>query len=873
MATVRTESNIVLENRRVAFTLSAEDASVLSVKTANGRELLREKTRFFALLDESFEPFVTTGLSFKDGVFTISTELGEVEIAVFVREDYFVFEVQTALPQGAYCLLFGNARYEYDLEDRSDYRGAGVAMTVSVDPVHFPDGLQKETAAKVYEHLEGAKGAKYGLTVMPENELRETLKAICSEIDAEKGIVLKTAGAWALDSAAVQGNYTMTWDCRPETIEKRLPEYAFLKIDHLDILHNDVSSFVQGDFTYVDYESHEDFKARVTDKLAKYGIGTALHTYAQYINPKSAKLLSDPENQKMLSTLEEFTLAEDVSAEADFLPTVESTAELSDYYGFFAQNVAYVLVGEEIIKYKNHPQGFASCQRGYSGTKAAAHKKGEKIYHLDGLFYFLVPKHDSPLFVKIAHDTAEAYNRGGYTMLYVDAIDGTYRHCKREERPYYIAKFIHELVKNCKIEPIVELSDMPASVWAVRSRMGAWDIPFRNLKKFSYRHHLINAEDTRHFYNCMLGWMNFFPTTEKYPGNQHTKYFHFDAIDYMGALALLYNYSTAYSEMILHHAGTKRNVSRYQLYDRLRRQKYFSEETLAHARKSPYELALVEKGEESYALAEKSYEIKRLYGIEEAGRETATFANPFKAQTPFIRLEACMSTLGQEPVTLLPLDEGKEVALQVGERKLGGEINLINNLAMKVRVKGNGKKGTVALILRGGSQSEFGYGLYLIDTDFEGWRDFVLLEADNGDRADELPFEKGLHNYKIFRSGLNMDRINSVELAVAGDVSGVLMSDVTACRQVYNAIKNPSIRVGDETVTFECELMSSDFIEWDGKEAAVLDRYANRKPIYFTGGLSVPKGEFTASVGMTASLNACPVNVYLTFGTTGEEIQ
>ncbi len=103
MATVRTESNIVLENRRVAFTLSAEDASVLSVKTANGRELLREKTRFFALLDESFEPFVTTGLSFKNGVFTLSTELGEVKIAVFVREDYFVFEVQTALPQGAYC--------------------------------------------------------------------------------------------------------------------------------------------------------------------------------------------------------------------------------------------------------------------------------------------------------------------------------------------------------------------------------------------------------------------------------------------------------------------------------------------------------------------------------------------------------------------------------------------------------------------------------------------------------------------------------------------------------------------------------------------------------------------------------------------------
>jgi len=863
--------NIILENSFIKFELSPKDATVLSIKTADGVDVLGEQTAFFSLIDEERNEFKNKSLKLENGVFVLDTEIGKVEIAVEISEDHFVFEVLTSLPEKAYCLLFAHARYEYDLDCPTAVRGAGVAMTVSVDPHHFPDGVNKETVAKVYEHLEGAKGAKYGLAVVPENILRETLKEICSKIDPQKGIVLKTAGPWSFESENVQGSYSLTWDCRVETLEKRLPTFKFLGIDHLDILHNDVSTFRQGDFKYVTYKDDEDFKKNVTDRLAEHGIQTGFHTYAQYINPKCTELLSNPEYQKMLSTVEEFTLAEDISEDADFIPTVESTAELSDYYGFFTTNMPYLLIGEEIVKYSNDKQGFAKCVRGFAGKKAA-HKKGEKIYHLDGCFYFLVPKHPSELFLKIAHDTAEAYNKGGYTMLYIDAIDGTRKHCKIEERPYYIAKFVHEILKYCNNEPIVELSDMPASVWACRSRMGAWDIPFRNYKKFNQIHHEINAINTRHFYNSTLGWLSFYPTTEKYPGNQHTKYFHWDAIDHMGALSIMYNYSNAFSNCNIKYAGLRRNVELYKFYDKLRRDKYFSESTLEKARQNPHELAVEDMGDGKYAFVEKNYEIKRLYDVGDEKRNTADFVNPFKKQTPFIRIEACMSTRGQNPFLLLPMNEEIDVSEQVREFKYTSEINMMDNLAMKVRVKGNGKKGAVALLLRAATQSEKGYGIYIIDTDFTGWRDFVLLEADNGDRQD-LPFEDGWHQYRVYRSGLNMDRINSVELRVAGDVEGVRMSNVTACQQVYDVIKNPTVKIGDETVMFECELKSTDFIEWDGKEASVLDRNANKKNIYFSGNITAPKGKFKASVGYQASLNDCPVNVYLTVGTKGKYIK
>jgi hypothetical protein len=193
-------------------------------------------------------------------------------------------------------------------------------------------------------------------------------------------------------------------------------------------------------------------------------------------------------------------------------------------------------------------------------------------------------------------------------------------------------------------------------------------------------------------------------------------------------------------------------------------------------------------------------------------------------------------------------------------------------LAMKVRVKGNGKKGVVAIRLRAGSVSAKGYGLYTIDTDFEGWRDFVLLEADNGDRPD-LVFERDSHDYPVFRTGLKCERMSSCGIEVDGDVEGVLVSSVVACRQVYNVIKNPAVTIGDTRVMFECEIKSSDFIEYDGTTAKVIDRYGNEKSIWFEGALTAPHGAFKAEVSYQESLNACPVNVHLTVGETGKEIK
>ena len=99
------------------------------------------------------------------------------------------------------------------------------------------------------------------------------------------------------------------------------------------------------------------------------------------------------------------------------------------------------------------------------------------------------------------------------------------------------------------------------------------------------------------------------------------------------------------------------------------------------------------------------------------------------------------------------------------------------------------------------------------------------------------------------------------------------MSSIRACRQVYNVVKNPTVTIGKESVMFECELMSTDFIEWDGETAKVIDRYANEKTIWFQGTVTAPKGKYKATLTCQSSLNNCPVNAYLTIGTKGNIIK
>lgn len=864
---------LILENDYVRLTLSSKDGSVKEVLDKQRNcDIRGEETQFFTLTNANEEKIAITGLTYQDDCICVACEKGSFLVRVAAYAQYFTFEIASALPKDVFKLQLAYVKYAYDYTDKSNVGAAGVALTVLVNPVYFPDCKALETQGEVFPEL-GDVGAKYALVFSPISSLCQTLKTVCKTIDRQKGLFSEIGGAWGRDSRLNFGNYMIQWDASASFIEENLPSFKQMGVDQIDF-HQGPGSFRQGDFKFYHFKDAADFRERGAKRLEENGIAAGLHTYSIYIDYGCDTLLSNPEAQKDFSILHTFTLKDDVSATADFFPTQEPTDDLNPDQGFMVRNTPYMLIDEEIVRFEIAQDGVKIVERGAAGTKAVTHKKGAVLKHLDGYYHGVAPVLGSKLFLDIARGIAKTFNEGGFKMIYLDALDGIVQHCDKRFVWYYAARFVLEILKHCNRYPLIEFSFFPPALWAARGRIGAWDTPYRGYKDWNKLHAAQNKEFIDRFSAATMGWYNFFPVTDKYPGNEHTKYEYPDDIEHLGSLSVMYDFSMVYFMLLgnmQQYAGTRRNIAIYRKYDDLRKAQYFPEEYLQKLRDGKWEYHLVKK-RGKWLFVEKDYQKKKLYDLADDKRNQAVFDNPFGKQTPFIRIESMLSTAGQNPVTLLDLDEKKDLSEQILQNNFSQPLNLVNNLAKKIRVKGNGVKGgKIAIRFTCATNSEPGSSLYIIDTDFRGWREFILLEADCGARNDHS-FEKGTSHYTVYRSGFNNDRVTGIEILTEGDVTGVKASSVTACQQVYDVLKNPTVEIGESKVTFECELKSSDYIEFDGKTAKVVDRYGNEMPIWFTSNLVAKRGKFKAKL-TAKSLNGVTPRAQLTVGFTGKVIR
>lgn len=870
-----TSDHILLQNKHAQIYISKADASARQIiDLKSGKNILAETAPFFALVNEDGTFVPNTGVTVSGNVLEIATALGSFSVQVAADEDYFAFTLLTALPEGAYKAYLGSASYDYDYTDKENTGACGISMTYWADPVFFPDSKDRQTRCEVMRHLKDV-GAKYGLIIAPIILQQDIIKKVCLTIDKTVGLVSKIGGAWGRDHRLNFTNYYIEWETKREYVEPNIPFYKMLGIDQVDF-HQHEWSYRQGDFKFERYANGAEFKKNVTDVLAKEGMQTGLHTYSFYIRYDCDTLLADPRYQKDLGVLETFVLSRDIDAEATFVPTTESTEKVSNDYGFQAKNTPFILVGEELMKFENAPDGFKIVARGVAGTKAVAHKAGEEIRHIDGYYRGIAPVPGSELFLQVARCTAKAFNEGGFTMIYLDALDGIRAHCADDEKWFYIGMFICELLQHCDKDPLIEYSCFPAVAWNARGRVGAYDYPTRGYKDFLKIHADDNAKYIDRYSAPTLGWYDFFPRLDKLPPNEHVKYQHADVLHYMGSLAVMHDFSIVHAatlpEWWPRFAGLRRNGTIYKQYDDLRKAQYFSQEYLEKLRSNPYECHVKEKEDGSFVFEEKLYKTAKFHNLEDGDLNTYRFNNPFDGQVPFIRIEALFSSAGSDPMTLINLDENKDLSEQTLNVRYDEDIDLNKRFAKKVRVKGNGIKGSaIAIRTRWDTfASNRGYLDHVIDTDFEGWKDFTLMESDVAERPD-LGFDKGQQFYATYRSQSTNRMFSTTEILTAGDTTGVRMGDVVACKHIYEVLQNPTVQIGDTKIWFECDLKSTDYIEFDGKTAKVYDRLGNAREVWFETTLAAPAGEFDATLTATP-LNGTVARAQLTLGFTGKEL-
>ena len=505
---------LILENQWARIVISAENARVLEItEKATGENISAEATAFFSLVGQDKETeILPEKLTVSGDVITVSTALGDFCVKAEEKENWFAFELLTALPEGTFKARIAHGKYT----GAENCSAIGMALTYWANPCFYPDGKANETMAEILPHLKDV-GARYALIIAPRAKHKPLLQEAAATIDRRFGIVNPNGGPWGREAELNKGNSIIVYNTAEDFVADRIPFYQQLGVDQIDF-HKGKDTFCQGSFQYDHYASDEEFKEKVADLLEKNGMTAGLHTYSSYIDYNCSGIMADPKWHKDLSVLETFTLSEAVTAESDFLPTEEDTDGVSKDYGFFSRNTPYILVGQEIIEFENASGGFRVKQRGAVGTAAATHEKGETIRHLEGYYHGFTPVLGSELFFQIARNTAKNFCAGGFKTIYLDALDGIFAHCDRvHEAWFYMAAFVTELIANCEYPPMLEYSTIRPSIWAGRGRFGAWDTPARGYKEWNRMHTAENKLYLERYGTATMGWYNFYPHAENIP--------------------------------------------------------------------------------------------------------------------------------------------------------------------------------------------------------------------------------------------------------------------------------------------------------------------------------------------------------------------
>ena len=883
---------ITLQNDFVTYVIAKEGALVTRVTDrAGGGDILSKNTPSpfcYLYADDMAARTLPVSAALEGGRLRVSFADGtQLEFTAEAKPEYLAFTLESPIPSAYKGLVFANTQLAYDLDGDAAFSGVGCAMTWNVDPTYYPDAKSRHVMARVLnktgETDRPLPGSKFAAIFAPRSRHRDILKAVANDIARGEAAKSSVGGAFALDSPANFGDYMIVYTSAAANVPAWKALAATYGIDQIDF-HQGARTFRQGSMRFTRQKSARNFKAHIALPLKEAGIQAGLHTYAHFICAQDKTVLTDPAWQRQLEVLETYTLKEDVSRAASMLPTIENAAEASLKDGFFDRNTVYVLVDQEIMKYTQAgPEGFM-VRRGQCGTKRAAHAAGAEIRHLGGMFNMFSPDLDSELFLQVARWTAQAYNEGGFGMIYLDALDGLWSQRPPEEAWYYSAKFTNEIMRNCETDPIMECSSMSPGFWISRSRMGAWDYPQAGYKAYNRLH----AEDNLAFTDCYLpttlGWYHMYPSQD----NTANRFQFFDDIDDLGALSVAYDMGMVFNPApsATSSAAYLRNGRRFAgIYSPLRKSGYFAEDVKARVRAHPEkEFAIAEKSPGQWAFFEKKYLHSKLYDINAPGRSVITASNPFEAQKPFVRIEGHLSSGSDEGTVLLPLDFAAPLKGQTLSAILAADLDKAR--ALRVKVVGNGSGDAICIRLTSVSvvYSNFSTSDYVIRLDFEGEREFVLAEPDNGDIGDLVfpgkaePFIVPLYGY--YREEFVFPNVTELEVFLSGDCEGVRMSGVTATAQVSNAIASPRISSGDASITFETSVGENEYLEYfpGDARATKYDGAGKATPVAVTsagGGLpELPRGAFELGVSAANEYAAnMPLRATVTLGFTGPEVE
>ncbi len=784
------------------------------------------------------------------------------DLRVTAQGRYSIIEVLQVDGAGVEELVFVDLNLDPDAD--TVLAGCALALNLRTNVSDIP-GANRRIRASCYPRF-GLAGARAAVIGSPVSRMRAIMQeAVAAAPELPHSAV---GGPWALDAPINRGSYLFNFrDLSEDRVDEWIRLAHSLGLNQIDF-HGGQS------FRFGDCRPNPETYPRglvsmraVTDRLHAAGIKAGLHTYAFFIDKSCPWVTPVPDDRLARDAV--FSLATPLSVTEETVPVVESTQQMSAITGFFVRNSVTLQIGAELITYtgvsQTPPYAFTGCQRGVCGTQPTAHEPGTPVYHLKECFGLFVPEGESSLFGEVAACTAQAFNEGGFDMMYLDALDGEDVIGGGENGWHYGSKFVFEIWKHLERPALMEASTFHHHLWYVRSRIGAWDHPVRSHRAFIDAHCAANRSGRRMFLPAHLGWWAF----KTWTGAQLEPTFPED-IEYLGAKCI--GEDTGLSIMGV-DPGTidsipamTRLAAVLKRYEDLRHARVVPESIKERLRTPGAAFTLTGSVQSEWAFRPVDHHRHKVEALD-AWSSTWTIRNRFADQPVRLRLEALLAAgaydtlsavtlAGAEAATALPerdtapavtlalepvavAESGRDVCLELtatnGAAERAGAwaragrlhapaLDLSECQGLGFWLHGDGSGAVLNVQLRSPEHVSHAIGDHYVTLDFTGWRYIELIEPE-GARYADYTWPYG-NMYSIYRELVDYRQIERIDLWLndvpAGGQTRCRLSPVRAVPVQSARLVHPVLTIDGRSTGFPVEMDSGTYLEIDPEGNGVL---------------------------------------------------
>ncbi len=278
--------------------------------------------------------------------------------------------------------------------------------------------LRAETAS---DH--GLEPAVFGVIACPETEYLEAIE----RFEVAAGMPSpRPGGVWNKKSPWIKRSYFFLTDFRESQFDEAL---AIARRGGFHMILLGQESWAEGTGHYAinreRFPDGLDGLKRTLQRFKDAGFRVGLHFLGPSIYPPDPYLVPVPDPRLVHGATA--TLAADVDAKATFVPVEASPQKFPAEDGGYEGDGTVLQIGEELIWYGKRsleaPFGLAECRRGHLGTKAAAHRKGDRVVHLVRSYGYHMYDMDTSLLDDVAGHFGKVANACGIDMIYFDGSE------------------------------------------------------------------------------------------------------------------------------------------------------------------------------------------------------------------------------------------------------------------------------------------------------------------------------------------------------------------------------------------------------------------------------------------------------------------